>query len=100
MDRASAASRVYQSSRRQNEEKEFAGGCVASVTPTEIQEAKGRYYFVGRNEDPLASRSNALIELSRSVLNRVSGAMCASRKEMSFSECNAGVRPEKTAEAR
>ncbi len=73
MKDALAASRVYQNSRRPNEEKELASGCVASVTPAEIQAAKGRNYFFGRNEDPLASRSDALIELSRSVLNRLSG---------------------------
>ena len=76
MKNASAASSVYQSSRRVNAEKEFASGCLASVTPTEIQAARGRYYLVGRNEDPLASQSDALIELSRNVLNRLPG-LCA-----------------------
>ena len=73
MKNASAASGVYQSSRRVNAEKEFASGCLASVTPTEIQAATSRYYLVGRNEDPLARQSNALIELSRNVLNRLPG---------------------------
>ncbi len=76
MKDASAASRVYQSSRRPNEEKELASGCLASITPAEIQTARGRYYLVGRNEDPLASRSDALIELCRNVLNRLPG-LCA-----------------------
>jgi len=73
MKDAAAATRVYQSSRRPNEERELAAGCLASVTPAEIQVARGRYYLVGRNEDPLASRSDALIELSGNVLNRLAG---------------------------
>ena len=73
MKDASAASRVYQSSRRPNNEKELAAGCLASVTPAEIQASRGRYYLVARNEDPLASRSDALIELSRNVLNGIPG---------------------------
>jgi len=81
MKDAAAASRVYQSSRRVNAEKEFASGCLASVTPTEIQAARGRYYLVGRNEDPLASRSDALIELSRNVLNRLPGPCAFAAKK-------------------
>jgi hypothetical protein len=73
MKDASAASRIYQSSRRPNAEKELAGGCLASVTPAEILAARGRYYLVVRNEDPLASQSDALIELGRNVLNRLPG---------------------------
>ena len=69
----SAASRIYQSSRRLNAEKELASGCLASVTPAEILAARGRYYLVVRNEDPLASQSDALIELGRNVLNRLPG---------------------------
>jgi len=76
-----AASTVYQSSRRVNAEKDFASGCVASVTPTEIQVARGRYYLDGRNEDPLASRSDALIELSRNVLNRLPGPCAFAAKK-------------------
>lgn len=74
MKDASAASRVYQSNRRPNEEKELASGCLASVTPAEIQAARGRYYLVGRNENPLAKRSDGLIELSRNVLNGLPGS--------------------------
>jgi len=73
MKDAPDASRVYQSNRRPNNEKEFAGGCLASLTPTEIQAARGRYYLDARNEDPLAGRSDSLIELSRDVLNRLPG---------------------------
>jgi len=72
----SAASRIYQSSRRLNAQKELASGCLASVTPTEIQVARGGYYLVGRNEDPLANRSDALIELCRNVLIGLPGT-CA-----------------------
>jgi len=81
MKDASAASSVYQSSRRVNAEKEFASGCLASVTPTEIQAARGRYYLVGRNEDPLASQSDTLIELSRNVLNRLPGPCAFAAKK-------------------
>jgi hypothetical protein len=73
MKDASAASHIYQSSRRLNAEKELASGCLASVTPAEILTARGRYYLVVRNEDPLASQSDALIELGRNVLNRLPG---------------------------
>jgi len=73
MKDASGASHVYQSSRRPTAEKELAGGCLASITATEIQSARGRYYVVARNEDPLASQSDTLIELSRNVLNRLEG---------------------------
>lgn len=75
MKDASGASHIYQISRSPHAEKELAGGCIASVTPAEILTARGRYYLVGRNEDP-ASRSDALLELSRNVLNRLAGA-CA-----------------------
>jgi hypothetical protein len=81
MKDASAASRLYQSSRRPNEEKELAGGCLASITSTEIQAARGRYYLVGRNEDPLISRNDALIELSRNVLNRLPGPCAFAAKK-------------------
>jgi len=81
MKDASAASRIYQSSRRLNEEKELASGCLASVTPAEILAAKGRYYLVARNEDPLASQSDALIELGRNVLNRLSGSCAFAAKK-------------------
>jgi hypothetical protein len=81
MKDASAASRLYQSGRRPNEEKELAGGCLASITPAEIQAARGRYYLVGRNEDPLASRSDALIELCRNVLNKLPGPCAFAAKK-------------------
>ena len=81
MKDASGASRVYQSGRRPTAEKEFGGGCIASVTPTEIQFAKGRYYLVGRNEDPMASQSDALIELCRNVLNRLPGPCALAAKK-------------------
>ena len=76
MKDASAASYIYQGSRRLNAEKELASGCLASVTPAEILTARGRYYLVGRNEDPLAKQNDALVELGRDVLNRLPGA-CA-----------------------
>ena len=81
MKDASGASRVYQSGRRPSAEKEFGSGCIASVTPTEIQFAKGRYYLVGRNEDPFASQSDALIELCRNVLNRLPGPCAFAAKK-------------------
>ena len=81
MKDASAASHIYQSSRRPNAERELASGCLASVTPAEIQSAKGSYYLVGRNEDPLASRSDALIELCRNVLNGLPGPCAFAAKQ-------------------
>jgi len=81
MKDASAASHIYQSSRRSNAEKELSSGCLASVTPAEILAARGRYYLVGRNEDPLASQSDALIELCRNVLNRLSGPCAFAAKK-------------------
>jgi hypothetical protein len=81
MKDASAASRVYQSSRRLNAEKELANGCLASITPAEILAARGRYYLVGRNEDPLASQNDALIELGRNLLNRLPGSCAFAAKK-------------------
>jgi hypothetical protein len=81
MKDASAASHIYQSSRRLNAEKELASGCLASVTPAEILTARGRYYLVSRNEDPLASQSDALIELCRNVLNRLPGPCAFATKK-------------------
>ena len=81
MKDASGASRVYQSSRRPSAEREFGSGCIASVTPTEIQFAKGRYYLVGRNEDPMAGPSAALNELCRNVLNRLPGPCAFAAKK-------------------
>lgn len=80
MKDAPAASRVYQSNRRSNEEKELGLGCVASIAPAEIQVARGRFYLVARNEDPTASRSDALIELSRNVLARLPGPCAIAAK--------------------
>jgi hypothetical protein len=81
MKDASAASRIYQSSRRLNAEKELASGCLASVTPAEILTARGRYYLVGRNEDPLANQSDALVDLCRNVLNKLSGPCAFAAKK-------------------
>jgi hypothetical protein len=76
MKDASGASRVYQNSRRPNEESELAAGCLASVTPVEIQVARGLYYLVSRNDDPQAHSSDTLTELSRKVLEGLPGT-CA-----------------------
>jgi len=73
MKDAPAASRVYQSSRHPNLEKELTGGCIASVGPSAVEAAKGRYYLVGRNDDPLATRNDALIALSRKILEPLPG---------------------------
>jgi len=81
MKDASAASHIYQSSRHPNAEKELASGCLASVTPAEIQVVKDRYYLVGRNENPLATQSGALIELCRNVLNRLPGSCAFAAKK-------------------
>ena len=81
MKDALAASHIYQSNRRLNVEEELASGCLASVRPAEIQAARGRYYFVGRNEDPLASQSEALIELGRNVLNKLPGPCAFAAKK-------------------
>jgi len=81
MNDAPAASRVYQTNRRPNEEKELAAGCLASITPAEIQAARGRYYLVVRNDDPLAGRSDALMELSRNVLSGLPGPCALAAKK-------------------
>ena len=81
MKDASAASRIYQSSRRPDAEKELASGCLASVTPAEVQAARDRYYLVGRNEDLQARQSSALIELCRNVLNRLPGSCAFAAKK-------------------
>ena len=81
MNDVTGASRIYQSSRRPNAEKELASGCLASITPAEILAARDRYYLVGRNEDPLASQSEALVELCRNVLNRLPGPCAFAAKK-------------------
>lgn len=81
MKTASGASRVYQSGRRPNAEKELSSGCLASVTPTEIQVARDSYYLVGRNEDPMASQGDALIALCQNVLNRLPGPCAFAAKK-------------------
>ena len=81
MKDASAASHIYQNSRRPNAEKELANGCLASITPAEIQVARDRYYLVSRNEDPLASQSGALIELCRNALNGLPGPCAFAAKK-------------------
>ena len=81
MNDAPAASRIYESSRRPNEERELASGCLASISLAEIQAARGRYYVVCRNEDALASRGEALIELSQRVLNRLPGSCALAAKK-------------------
>jgi hypothetical protein len=81
MKDAPAASRVYQSNRRPQEETELGSGCVASIAPAEIQVARGRFYLVARNEDPTASRSDALIELSRNVLAGLPGPCAIAAKK-------------------
>jgi hypothetical protein len=81
MKNAEGATRVYQSSRRVDAEKELSSGCVGSVTVTEIQVARGGYYLVGRNEDPLAKQSDGLVELCRKVLNGLPGACALAAKK-------------------
>jgi hypothetical protein len=81
MKDAPAASRVYQSNRRPQEETELGSGCVASIASAEIQVARGRFYLVARNEDPMAGRSDALIELSRNVLAGLPGPCAIAAKK-------------------
>ncbi len=76
---ADAATRVYASGRRPQSERELTPGCVASVMPAEVQVAKGRYYLLGRNEDPLAAEGVALTELARNTVARLAGECAAVR---------------------
>lgn len=79
MKEAQGASQIYQGSRHPNQERELAAGCLASIGSAEIQSAKGRYYLVVRNEDPLAKSSGSLIELSRHVLDTLPGSCAPAR---------------------
>ena len=81
MNDPSGASRVYQSSRRPNQEGELSSGCTASITPAEILTARGRYYLVVRNDDPLASQGTSLMELARNVLNLLPGPCAVAAKK-------------------
>jgi hypothetical protein len=73
MKDSQAASRVYQNSRRPSAEKELSGGCLAGITPSEVETARGRYYLVARNDNPRAGQGDALTELSRKVFNGLPG---------------------------
>jgi hypothetical protein len=81
MNDAPAASRVYQTNRRPQEETELGSGCVASIAPAEIQVARGRFYLVARNEEPTAGRSDELVELSRKVLAVLPGPCAIAAKK-------------------
>jgi hypothetical protein len=81
MKDAAAAASVYAAGRRPKAEKELTNGCVATVMPTEVQVAKGRYYLVGRNEDPLASQGEALLNLTGRALATLPGECTPARKE-------------------
>ncbi|GEM_PF-3019780 len=69
----SAAASLYSYLRRTNAETEIRPGCRASVTPSEVLLAKGRYYLACRNEDPLATRGVAVGELAERIADRLAG---------------------------
>ncbi len=54
-------------------EVEIGPGCRASVTPSGILLAKGRYYLACRNEDPLATAGTAVRELGGRISDRLAG---------------------------
>jgi hypothetical protein len=61
-----AAVALYAATRRPDVEKDWDGS-PASVGPAEIILAKGPYYLVCRNDDPMATNNDALVKLCSKV---------------------------------
>ncbi|RPI23030.1 MAG: hypothetical protein EHM61_20770 [Acidobacteria bacterium] len=68
-----SASAIYTYTRRTGKEAELLPGCLAGITPAEVQLARGTYYLVCRNEDPMAKRSPSLRELALQLAERLPG---------------------------
>ncbi len=68
-----SASAVYTYGRRAGKEADLVPGCAASITDSEIQMARGSYYLVCRNEDPMARNRSRLADLAIQVAKRLPG---------------------------
>jgi hypothetical protein len=68
-----SASGIYTYNRRPGAEADLVPGCLAGITDAEIQLARGSYYLVCRNEDPMARNRLRLIELARQIAGRLPG---------------------------
>ncbi len=64
---------LYSYNRRSGTESELVPSCVAGITDAEVQLARGSYYLVCRNEDPMARNRVRLIELARQFAGRLTG---------------------------
>jgi len=68
-----SASAIYTCNRRAGSETELLKGCPAGVTDAEVQLARGPYYLVCRNEDPMARTRSHLVELARQIAEGLPG---------------------------
>jgi hypothetical protein len=73
MKDADAASGLFSAMRRAGTEAELGAGCRGSVTESEAKLAKGGYYLVCRNEDPMARDAASVRDLCARVAARLSG---------------------------
>jgi hypothetical protein len=71
-DRREAAA-LYTFLRRPGTEREIVPGSSGSVTPSEIQLSKGKYYLVCRSEDPMEQDGTMVLELCRRIAGRLPG---------------------------
>jgi hypothetical protein len=68
-----AAALLYGGMRRPEAEAELIPGCVGSITPAEVLLAKGRYFLLCRNEDPMAVDGAAVRDLASRIAARLPG---------------------------
>lgn len=73
MNGPKSAFAVYSHNRRFGTESELVPSCPAGISDAEIQLARGSYYLVCRNEDPMAKNRGRLIELAQQIVERLPG---------------------------
>ncbi|MFB3905354.1 MAG: DUF6599 family protein [Acidobacteriota bacterium] len=73
MKGSESASAIYSFNRRAGTEANLLPGCVAGITDAEIQLARGSYYLVCRNEDPMSKSRQHLVDLARQIAERLPG---------------------------
>jgi len=64
---------IYSYNRRPGTEAELVPTCLAGITDAEVQLARGSYYLVCRNEDPMAKNRLRLVELASQIAGRLTG---------------------------
>ncbi len=68
-----AAAGIYSYMRRPGRESVIAGGCRASLTDTQVQVARGRFFLVCRLADPMADDGVPLRDLCVRLVGRLEG---------------------------